>query len=286
MLSLLVWAASLPGFAVAQTAPPEQFPVEPREPAAAAEPAPRDPAPAADAQINAIPETPVGVAQAMGWHFTAAFLFLSILAVWFSVERLVVLRTKRIIPRAFVERFLDHLSQGKLEPGEALRLCEENGSPVALIFAHGIRKWGKPSVEVEQAIIDGGERQVSHLRKHLRALNGISTISPLIGLLGTVVGMIQSFNAIAGTSASGKSEQLAIGIALALLTTAVGLFIAIPTMMLYLYFAGRIDALVSEMDALAQSVVHMISAEGLASAPVVPARPRARRPGEKERETA
>ena len=142
---------------------------------------------------------------------------------------------------------------------------------MAEIFMHGVRKWGRLSVEVEQAVIDGGERQVTQLKKGLRVLNGVSTLSPLIGLLGTVVGMIRSFNDIAVAGAMGQTETLANGIALALLTTAVGLFIAIPAMSGYLYLAGRIDSIVMEMDRLGQELVHLISAEALRERAVVAA---------------
>jgi biopolymer transport protein ExbB len=191
-------------------------------------------------------------------------LLCSIVVVTFSVERLVVLRRRRVIPRDFVKRFLDHLAAGQLDRSTALALCEQNGSPIAEVFAHGVRKWGKPSVEVEQAIIDGGERQVSQLRKNLRIMNTIATVSPLLGLLGTVQGMILSFNRIATTTAHvGKSEDLARGIGMALIATAGGLIVAIPALVIYMYLGGRVDALVMEMDALAQKVVNLISAEGL-----------------------
>jgi biopolymer transport protein ExbB len=150
-----------------------------------------------------------------------------------------------------------------LEPGEALQICEENDSPVAHVFAHGIRKWGKPSVEVEQAIIDGGERQVSALRNHLRILNGVTTVAPLLGLLGTVWGMLLAFKDIAKPG-QGHMEQLGSDIALALVTTAAGLVIAIPAVCVYLFLSGRVDSLVMEMDDLSQRVVHCISAEALA----------------------
>jgi biopolymer transport protein ExbB len=210
-----------------------------------------------------IPTDPIEVLWALG-PFLYPLGLTSIVVVWFSIERMVVLRRGRVIPRPFVRRFFEHLEEGKLDPRSALKLCEESGSPISSIFAHGIRKWGKSSVEVEQAIIDGGERQVSQLRTHLRVLNGASTVAPLLGLLGTVVGMIASFNEIATKAGMGKSEALAAGIGLALLTTAVGLMIAIPALIMYMYLSGRVDALVMEMDALAQDLVDLISAEGLA----------------------
>ena len=222
-------------------------------------------APAANAapEKKGIPRAPIEVLFALG-PFMYPLGLCSIIVVWFSIERAVVLRRGRVIPRPFVKRFFEHIEQGKVDAKGAIKLCEENGSPIAMIFIHGLKKWGKPSVEVEQAIIDGGERQLNQLRKHLRVLNGTATIAPLLGLLGTVVGMIDSFNAIAMSKAMGKSDELASGIGLALLTTAVGLFIAIPALFMYMYFAGRVDALVNEMDGYGQDLVDLISGEGLA----------------------
>ena len=209
-----------------------------------------------------IPTEPYEVWMALG-AFRFPLALTSIIVLWFTIERLVVLRHGRVIPGPFVKRFFEHLKAGNLEPKMAIKLCEDNGSPIALVLANGIRKWGKSSVEVEQAIIDGGERQVSQLRKHIRILNGAATIAPLLGLLGTVVGMIDSFNRISQSSAMGKSEALASGIGLSLLTTAAGLGIAIPALIMYMYFTGRVDSLVIEMDGLAQELVDIISAEGL-----------------------
>ena len=201
--------------------------------------------------------------------FTVAFILASVIGVWSVVERLVILRRRRVIPKAFVERFLMHLRAGRMDKNEAIAICHQNQSPMADVFMHGIRKWGRPSVEVEQAVLDGGERQVTQLKKGLRVLNGVSTLSPLIGLLGTVVGMIRSFNDIAIAGAMGQTQTLANGIALALLTTAVGLLIAIPAMAAYLYLAGRIDSIVMEMDRLGQELVNLISAEALRERAVV-----------------
>lgn len=221
---------------------------------------------------TAIPKDPQQILEALTWWFVAPFLAASFISIWFGLERFVVLRRGRVIPKAFVDRFLRHLEQGSLEPQKALELCEENRSPTAMVFAHGIRKWGKPSVEVEQAIIDGGERQVSLLRKHLRVLNGVATITPLIGLLGTVIGMIKSFNDIASSDAMGKATELASGIAVALLTTAAGLMIAIPSLILYMYLSGKVDSVVMDMDRYAQALVNLISAEALAARNTEPRR--------------
>jgi len=224
-----------------------------------------------------IPTRPLEIIEALGVPFLLAFGICSVITVWFSIERLVVLRRGRVIPRPFVERFLQNLEQGNLEPDEALRLCDENGSPIAQIFAHGVRKWGKSSVEVEQAIIDGGERQVSQLRAHLRVLNAVATITPLIGLLGTVIGMIQCFNDIAASQGMGKADQLAGGIGIALLATAAGLAVAIPSLSMYQFLSGRVDSLTVDLDLLSQNVVHLVSAEALTDGNQMAGRPKSRR---------
>jgi biopolymer transport protein ExbB len=180
----------------------------------------------------------------------------------FIFERAISLRAGRVIPRPFVRKFLEQVQSGTLEPREALELCEENRSPIAEVFAACVKKWDRPSVEVEQAIIDSGERVAANLRKYLRLFNGIATTSPLFGLLGTVTGMIQAFNVIANADAMGRPEMLAGGIGEALITTAAGLTIAIPATIAYMYFTGRVDRLVGEIDEYGQELVGEIASDG------------------------
>jgi biopolymer transport protein ExbB len=188
----------------------------------------------------------------------ASFLMLLI-----TFERLISLRRKRVVPGLFVERFMLQIREGALDRNEALEKCDDEPSYIAQVFAAGIRKWGKPAVEVEQAVLDEGERVSNALRKYLRVMNGISTVSPLLGLAGTVWGMMHAFNTIATNSAMGRAEMLAGGISVALVTTASGLMVAIPAMILYLYFVGRVDGLVMEIDSCGQELVNLISAEAL-----------------------
>ncbi len=183
----------------------------------------------------------------------------------FVFERSISLRKGRVIPRPFVRRFLEQLREGQLSREEAIKLCEENRSPVAEVFGAAVRKWGRPSVEVEQAIIDAGERVTNGLRRYIRLFNGVSTISPLLGLLGTVLGMISAFNTIVSAQAMGRPELLAGGISQALLTTAAGLTVAIPALIAYLYFVSRVDQLIITIDSLGQQVVDLISAEAQAN---------------------
>jgi biopolymer transport protein ExbB len=178
-------------------------------------------------------------------------------------ERFVSLRKGRILPGPFINCLLSQVGEGALDRDEATELCVQDGSPIARVFAAGLRKWGKPAVEVEQAILDEGERTANVLRRYLRVLSGVATVTPLLGLLGTVWGMIEAFNAISGSSAMGRPELLAGGISGALLSTAAGLLVAIPSYILHLYFVGRVDSLVMEIDSHGQQLVHLISTEAL-----------------------
>ncbi|MBN2475572.1 MAG: MotA/TolQ/ExbB proton channel family protein [Pirellulales bacterium] len=204
----------------------------------------------------------------------------SLILLAFVLERTISLRRGRVIPGPFVKRFLKQLREGELDRDEALALCKANGSPVAEVFTGAVRKWGRPAVEVEQAIIDNGERVTNGLRRYLRVINGVATVAPLLGLLGTVVGMIRAFNDIATADAMGRPELLAAGISQALLTTAAGLSVAIPALIFYLFFVSRVDRLIIDIDAMGQEVVNVIAAEELGESKV-PA-PKSRRSSQHE----
>ncbi|MEX0937766.1 MAG: MotA/TolQ/ExbB proton channel family protein [Pirellulales bacterium] len=223
--------------------------------------------PAADveavAQENPIPTQSLWDMTLAGGPLLIPILACSFVLLLVVFERAVSLRPGRIIPRPFVKRFMHQLREGQLTRDQAATLCAENPSDVARVFSAAVRKWGRPAVEVEQAILDEGERAANNLRRYLRVINGVATVSPLLGLLGTVWGMMEAFNAIATAEAMGRPEMLAAGISQALLTTAAGLFVAIPALIFYLLFVGRVDRLVMNLDAAGQELVNLISAEGL-----------------------
>ncbi|HEX7378861.1 MAG TPA: MotA/TolQ/ExbB proton channel family protein [Pirellulales bacterium] len=231
----------------------------------------------AAAAADVIPQRNLMEIIKAGGILMVPIIFCSFITLVFVFERVVALRRGRVIPRPFVKRFLHQLAEGQLDKEKALQLCTDNKSPVAQVFAAAVKKWGRPAVEVEQAVLDGGERASNGLRKYVRIFNAVSTISPLLGLLGTVFGMIRAFNDISTSNAMGKADQLARGISEALITTAAGLLIAIPALVCYLYFLSRVDQLIMELDALGQDVVSAISAEAL-QASAKPSRSRSREP--------
>ncbi|MCE5269022.1 MAG: MotA/TolQ/ExbB proton channel family protein [Planctomycetaceae bacterium] len=259
MLAVLAWFCCL----VLGSAAPAAAPAP--DTAAAKTNVAETPESAEATQHNFIPTAHIGRIVDDAGPLMYAILLCSFLLVAFFLDRCVNLRRRRVIPKPFVTRFLQQLREGQLDRQAALELCEENRSPVANVFAGAVRKWGRPGVEVEQGVIDAGERATNGLRRHLRVFYGIATVGPLLGLMGTVLGMIQTFNVIADPAADavGRTAPLAGGIAKALLNTAGGLAVAIPASILYVFFVSRVDQLVIEIDRLAQEVVNVISAEDL-----------------------
>jgi hypothetical protein len=141
------------------------------------------------------------------------------------------------------------------------------------VFAAAVRRWGRPAVEIEQAALDACEREVNHLRRYRRVFNGIATVGPLLGLLGTVFGLIRSFNDVAGAGAMGRPDLLARGFGEALITTAMGLLVAIPAMVLHWVFTSRVDRLAMRLDETCQQVIDEISLEATAEPPRRKSRP-------------
>ncbi len=190
----------------------------------------------------------------------------SFILVVFVFERFISLRKGRIIPGPFTKRFLEQLREGQLTQSAAVSICDRDKSAMASVFKAGVAKWGRPAVEVEQAVLDEGERTSNRLRKYLRLINGVATVCPLLGLLGTVFGMIHAFDSIAVVN-SVEADQAALtatGISQALLTTAAGLSVAIPALIAYLFFSSRVDKHVMEIDLLGMKVVNQVSAEAIA----------------------
>jgi biopolymer transport protein ExbB len=175
----------------------------------------------------------------------------SLVALTVVIERLVSLRRRRIIPASFVPGLTDVLNGDMEDREKAVAYCEGDGSPLANIFMAGIKRLGSSIERLEKQIQEAGEREVVKLQKYLRVLSLVAALAPLLGLLGTVFGMINAFQTVAvSADALGKTELLARGIYEALITTAAGLLVAIPTIVAYHFFAAKIDRFVAEMDLL------------------------------------
>ena len=166
----------------------------------------------------------------------------SVVALAFTIERLIRLRPSELGTDRLGREIINAVDSGG--PPAALALCRERARPLARILGAGLARFGSPLLEMEKAVEDAGQREMRKLSANLRPLVVVAVIAPLLGLLGTVWGMIQAFSTIGLEAGIGKPELLSYGISQALVTTAAGLAIAIPTQSVYYYFRGRIDAFV------------------------------------------
>ncbi len=185
----------------------------------------------------------------------------SIVTVGYVLERMVALRRERVIPSEFVERFLERLSSGKLDRERALELCRAHDSPAARVFAMVVSAWGQSGANIRAMVSHDAAGEVVELKRNLRVLSATATLGPLLGLLGTVVGIIQAFDALGGRVGPSRGEVLAQGISLALVATAFGLVVAVVSVAFYYFFLNRVDVLLRELDDQTRRVVDLVSIE-------------------------
>jgi len=193
------------------------------------------------------------ILQAAGWPIWP-LLFASIVAVALIIERLITLRRSKIVPEGLLEKVVGELRQSGATPEMINRVALS--SPLGRVLAAGLRNVRSPRDVMKEAIEESG-RAVSHdLERFLTTLGTIASISPLMGLFGTVVGMIEIF----GSQAPGGSnpQQLAHGISIALYNTGFGLVIAIPSMIFWRHFRATVDGLIVEMEQQAIRLVEVV----------------------------
>lgn len=177
----------------------------------------------------------------------------SLLVVAIVVERSAVLRRGRVVPPAFTEDLKAAADlRGQAAADAARALCEGADHPAARVIAAGLAKLGHTPEVVEKHIAAAGEAEVYAMRTRVRALSIIAALAPLLGLTGTIFGMIRAFATVAESGDNlGRAELLAGGIYEAMITTAAGLLVAMPTIVLYHWLSGRIERLTRDLDALA-----------------------------------
>ena len=173
-------------------------------------------------------------------------LVLSVVALAFSVERFMRLRGSAVGSARFGNRVLDAMETGGIK--EAMEVCQDGDNCMSRTLMAGLRRADFSLVERDKAVEDAGMREYRILSQNLRPLMVVSVISPLLGLLGTVWGMITAFQDLAASEGRADPELLAGGISMALTTTAVGLAVAIPAQASYYWFKSRTDKFVRNVE--------------------------------------
>ncbi len=191
------------------------------------------------------------IISAGGW-LMLPILLSSVVALAIIVERAMLLQKKKVMPDELVGQVLSWADQKKLDEAHVDNIA--TGSPMGQIVAVALRNAGKDRELIKEAIEDTGRHVIHELERYLNTLGTVATVTPLMGLLGTVIGMIKVFTAIVDFGV-GDPTVLAAGISEALITTAAGISVAIPTVMAYRYFRGRIESLVVQME---KQTLHLV----------------------------
>lgn len=195
--------------------------------------------------------------EAGGWLMVPIILC-SIIAVAICVERFWTLQAARVAPRTLLAQVWGYVKKDELDPAKLREI--RNSSALGEIFAAGLSN-ARHGREIMKEAMEGASDVVMHeLERYLTALGTIASISPLLGLLGTVVGMIQVFTVLM-TEGTGHANNLAGGISKALITTAAGLFVAIPALMFYRFFLRRVDDLIIAMEQEATKLIEIMHGE-------------------------
>ncbi len=196
------------------------------------------------------------IIEAAGWPIWPLILC-SVIALAIIGERVWSLRRSVVMPRGLLERVLQEYRQNGATPEMIDRLSAD--SPLGQILAAGLRNVDATSAVMKEAIEESGRAVAIELERFLTTLGTIAAIGPLLGLFGTVIGMIEIFGS--QTPQGGNPLVLAHGISIALYNTAFGLVVAIPSMVFYRYFRAKVDALLVDMELQAIKLVEIVHGE-------------------------
>ncbi len=180
----------------------------------------------------------------------------SVIALAVTLERLWRLRRAQTSMRDFMDAMRSILRQRRMQ--EALTLCDETDTPVARVVKAGVLKHERPKADIREAMQDAGRLEVPRLERYLGALATCTSVAPLLGLLGTVIGMIKCLAVVMHKGGQVIPGDLAEGIGNALITTAAGLSVAIPSLIAYNYLVSRVDNLVLEMEVSSSELVELL----------------------------
>ena len=199
--------------------------------------------------------------QAAGWPIWP-IIFASIVAAGIIIERILALRQSVVAPRNLLSKVVQEYRQSGVSGVNAEMLVRlHKNSPLGQIFAAGLKNVKSSREVMKESIEEAGRSVVHDLDRYLTTLGTIASLSPLMGLFGTLVGMIEIFGSNSPTGGGGNPAQLAHGISVALYNAAFGILVAIPSMIFYRHFRAKVDALVVEMELQALKLVEIIHGE-------------------------
>lgn len=190
-----------------------------------------------------------------GGFFIYPIILCSVVGLAIFLQKIWILRPKKIIPEQFLSTLYDLISQGKF--GDARIFSRANESPIARIASTALEYYDRPKDELKEKIEESGRKEANDLSRYIEGLGAISNVSTLLGLLGTISGMIKIFRVIAEQPIV-NPPSLAGGISEALYTTALGLLVAIPAFIAYKYTSGKAGEITADMEDEGVSIMEEI----------------------------
>ena len=184
-------------------------------------------------------------------------LILSIMCIYIFVERAMAINKASQEDASFMKRIKDYIHEGEIE--SAQNLCKKNGSPYARLIAKGISRIGRPMSDVLVAIENTGNLEIANLSKGLPWLATTAAGAPMLGFLGTVMGMVDAFYNLASAGSSANIDVLAGGIYEALVTTVAGLIVGIIALFAYNYLVARINKVMNMLEAKTMEFMDLLN---------------------------
>jgi biopolymer transport protein ExbB len=182
----------------------------------------------------------------------------SVVALAAFFERMWSLRRDRVVPQSFCVEIIELVRQERYQ--DAVTLCKKRDTPIARILEVAIEARGESRSLIKERVEEVGRREAAELERYLPVISTVASLGPLLGLLGTVSGMITTFEAI-GAGGMGKMEFVAGGISIALITTFSGLLVAIPSVIGHRYLASKVDGLVVDLEEVSLGVVDLLATD-------------------------
>lgn len=198
------------------------------------------------------------IIRAAGWPIIP-LLFASVIALALIIERAISLRRKQVVPDGLLDRLVSELKQNSVSE-EFIKRVQEH-SPLGRVLAAGLRNGKAPREVMKESIEEAGSAVAHDLGKFLTSLGTIAAVAPLMGLFGTVIGMIELFGANNPAGGGADPQALAHGISVALYNTAFGLLVAIPSLVAHRHYRALVDSFIVDMEQQAVKLVEVVHGE-------------------------
>jgi len=209
--------------------------------------------------IEGVGETKISIIDMIingGWYIMVPLGLLSIIAVYIFIERFVAITKASKIEKDFMNRIKDYIFDGKMET--ALDLCKQNDKPLSRMIGKGISRIGKPTSEISASIENVGKLEIYKMERGLNTLATVAGAAPMIGFLGTVIGMIVTFHQMSISATGVEIKELSGGIMQAMVTTVAGLIIGIIAYMAYNTLVSKVDKVVHELEGASEDFIDLL----------------------------